>query len=220
LLELAHDATQHGWWEDYADALPPQLQEFIGLEAEAASSLQWQADAIPGLAQTEDYARQLAIAYQTVVPTTIPSVSERFLQARMIRQERLTCEPVLQLSLVLDESLLLRRVGNSRIMRNQLQQLIDVSKLPNVDLRVLPLSREIALLAGSFVIMTFGSRSTTGTASLGDVVSTENLSTEFYIEGEFDTHLYKLFFQALAKASLPPSQSRDLITATINRTWS
>jgi hypothetical protein len=220
LLELAHDATQHGWWEDYTEALAPQLQEFIGLEAEAASSLQWQADAIPGLMQTEDYARQLAIAYQTVVPTTLPSVSERFLQARMIRQERLTHEPVLQLSLVLDEALLLRRIGDSGVMRVQLQRLVDASELPNVELRILPLNRDIALLAGSFVIMTFGSRSTTGTASLGDIVSTENLSTEFYIEGEVDTHLYRLFFQALANASLPPPASRDLIAGTISRTWS
>ena len=53
LIELAQDATQPGWWDDYADALNPPLLEFIGLEAEAVSSLQWQADAIPGLLQTE-----------------------------------------------------------------------------------------------------------------------------------------------------------------------
>src|SRR5271154_6425481 len=78
LLELAQDATQRGWWEDYVDAVSPQLLEFMGLEAEAVSSLQWQADAVPGLVQTEDYARQLSAAYQTVVPTTPPSVSDRF----------------------------------------------------------------------------------------------------------------------------------------------
>ena len=55
LLEFAEDATQRGWWEGYADALNPQLLEFVGLEAEAVSSLQWQADIIPGLLQTEDY---------------------------------------------------------------------------------------------------------------------------------------------------------------------
>src|SRR5580698_2904528 len=74
LLELAQDATQRGWWEDYADTLTPQYLEFIGLEAEAASSLQLQSDAVPGLLQTEDYARHLNAAYQTVVPTTPPGV--------------------------------------------------------------------------------------------------------------------------------------------------
>jgi hypothetical protein len=220
LLELAEDATQHGWWEDYADVLTPETLEFIGLEAEAASSLQWQADGMPGLFQTEDYATQLTAAYQTVVPTTPPSVFDRFVQARMRRQERLTREPVLQLSVVLDEAVLLRRVGDRGIMRAQLERLTDVADMPNVDLRVMPLDREIGLQTGSFVIMSFGFRSAAEAASLGDVVSTENLSTELYVEGETDTYLYRLFFQAVAKASLPPADSRRLIVATIERTWS
>jgi hypothetical protein len=220
LLELAQDATQRGWWEDYADVLTPQYLEFIGLEAEAASSLQLQADAVPGLLQTEDYAKQLNAAYQTVVPTTPPSVFDRFLRARMLRQERLTREPVLQLSIVLDEAVLLRRVGDRGVMRAQLERLADAAGLPNVDLRVLPLNRDIALLAGSFVIMNFGSGAMGGAASLGDVVSTENLSTELYIEGETDTYLYRLFFQAVMKASLSSAESRQLIVTTMQRIWS
>lgn len=220
LLELAEDATQRGWWDDYADALNPQFLEFIGLEAEAVSSLQWQADVVPGLLQTEDYAKQLNVAYQTVVPTTPPSVFDRFVQARMLRQERLTREPVLQLSVVMDEAVLMRRVGDQGVMRAQLERLAEVADLPNVDLRIMPLNREIALLAGSFVIMTFGSRSTAEAASLGDVVSTENLNTELYIEGETDTYLYRLFFQAVTKASLSPAESRHLVVTTIEHAWS
>jgi hypothetical protein len=219
LLELAQEATQHGWWEDYADALSPQLLEFIGLEAEAVSSLQWQADAVPGLLQTEDYARQLGAAYQTVVPTIPPTVHERFLRARMLRQKRLTHEPVLQLSVVLDEAVLLRRIGDRGLMHAQLEHLVDVADLPNVDLRVLPLNRETALLAGSFVVMSFGSRTMAGATSLGDVVSTESLSTQLYIEGETDTYLYRVYFQNLAKASLSPAESRNFIVSTIERTW-
>jgi uncharacterized protein DUF5753/helix-turn-helix protein len=220
LLELAQDATQRGWWEDYADTLTPQYLEFIGLEAEAVSSLQLQADAVPGLMQTEDYARCLNAAYQTVVPTTPPGVFDRFLRARMLRQERLTREPVLQLSVVLDEAVLLRRVGDRGVMRAQLERLADVAELPNVDLRVLPLNRDIALLAGSFVIMSFGTGTMGEAASLGDVVSTENLSTELYIEGETDTYLYRLFFDALIKASLSLPESRQLIVTTMQRIWS
>ena len=220
LLELAQDATQAGWWDDYSDALNPQLLEFIGLEAEAVSSLQWQADTIPGLLQTEAYARQLNVAYQAVVPTTPPSLIDRFVRARMIRQERLTHEPVLQLSVVLDEAVLLRRVGDRGLMRAQLEHLTEMADLPNIDLRVMPLNRELALQAGSFVIMSFGSSSTTEAASLGDVVSTESLNTELHVEGETDTQLYRLFFQALTKASLSPAESRDLIFNTIERAWS
>ena len=220
LLELAEDATQAGWWDDYSDALNPQLLEFIGLEAEAASSRQWQADTVPGLLQTEAYARQLSVAYQAVVPTTPPSLIDRFVRSRMIRQERLTHEPALQLSVVLDEAVLLRRIGDRRLMRAQLVHLADMTGLSNIDLRVMPLDRELALLAGSFVIMSFGSSSTAEAASLGDVVSTESLNTELHVEGETDTQLYRLFFQALTKASLSPAESRDLIFTTIERAWS
>jgi hypothetical protein len=220
LLELAEDATRHGWWEDYADALTPQFVEFIGLEAEAVSSLQWQADAVPGLLQTEDYARELGAAYQTVVRTTPPSIYDHFLHVRMLRQQRLTHEPVLQLSVVMDEAVLLRRVGDDGLMRAQLERLADVANLPNVDLRVLPLNRKTALLAGTFVIMSFGSPAMTEATSLGDVVSTENLNTELYIEGETDTHLYRLFFEAFVNASLSPAESRQLIVTTLERAWS
>jgi len=219
LLELAEDATQRGWWDDYADALNPPLLEFIGLEAEAVSSLQWQADLVPGLLQTEDYVRQLSAAYQTVDPTTPPGVVDRFVQARMLRQERLTQEPLLQLSVVLDEAVLVRRIGDPGIMRAQLEHLADMADLPNVDLRVMPLNRATALMASSFVIMSFGSPSTEA-ASLGDVVSTESLNTELHVEGEADTYLYRLFFRKLAEASLSPADSRQLILATIERTWS
>src|SRR5580658_6043449 len=184
LLELAQDATQRGWWDDYADALTPQYLEFIGLEAEAASSLQMQADAVPGLLQTEDYARHLNAAYQSVVPTP-PGILDRFLGARMLRQERLTREPVLQLSVVLDEAVLLRRVGDPGVMRAQLEHLAAVADMPNVELRVMPLDRDLALVAGSFVIMSFSSQSAAEeAASLGDIVSTENLNTELYVDGE------------------------------------
>jgi hypothetical protein len=221
LLALAEDATQRGWWEDYADTLTPQYLEFIGLEAEAISSLQWQADLIPGLFQTEDYARQLNADYRTVVPTTPPGVFDRVVQARMVRQERLTREPVLQLSVVLDEAVLLRRVGGRGLMRAQLERLAAVADMPNVELRVMPLDRDLALVAGSFVIMSFSSQSAAEeAASLGDIVSTENLNTELYVDGETDTHLYRLFFDAVAKASLSPAESRDRIFTTIERLWS
>ena len=184
------------------------------------SSLQWQADVIPGLFQTEDYARQLSAAYQTVVPTTPPSVFDRFVQARMRRQERLTHEPVLQLSVVLDEAVLLRRVGDRGVMRAQLERLADVADMPNVDLRVMPLDREIALLAGSFVIMSFGSRSSARGCQPRRRRQHREPEHRDYTSRGRPNHLYRLFFQALAKASLSSADSRNLIVTTIERAWS
>lgn len=220
LLELAEDATQRGWWEDYSDVLPPPLQEFIGLEAEAVSSLQWQTDLIPGLLQTDGYARQLYDAIRALVtPAAPPSTVDRFVHARIRRQERLTQDPALQLSVVLDEAVLLRSIGDRGTMRAQLEHLLHVAELPNIDLRVMPLAGETALRTNSFVIMSFGYRSTAEATSLGDVVGTESLSTQLYVEGESDTYQYRLFFEALSEASLPPAASRDLIVTTKQRVW-
>ena len=138
----------------------------------------------------------------------------------MLRQERLTHEPVLQLSAILDEAVLLRSIGDRGIMRAQLERLLRVADLPNADLRVMPLDRKIALLTSSFVIMSFGSRSTAEAASLGDVVGTESLSNELHVEGETDTYLYRLFFHALTEASLSPTELQDLIVTTMQRAWS
>jgi Domain of unknown function (DUF5753)/Helix-turn-helix domain len=220
LLELAEDATLRGWWEDYADALHPQYLEFIGLEAEATSCLQWQADVVPGLLQTQGYTKRLDASYQTVVPTIPPTVHERLLRVRRLRQERLTQAPVLELSVVMDEAVLLRGIGDRDIMRSQLATLVEVAELPNVDLRVLPFKRDIAVGAASFVILGFGHQGESDTANLADVVSTESLSTELYVEGEADTYLYRLFFRTLSEAALPPTASRDLIVTTMEHVWS
>jgi transcriptional regulator with XRE-family HTH domain len=219
LLALAEDAVKRGWWDDYADILTPQYLEFIGLEEEAVSCLHWQADLFPGLLQTEEYARQLSIAYQNVDPTVPRTVNERFLRVRMRRQERLTRVPVLRLSVVIDEAVLLRRIGNPAVMRDQLRHLSTVAELPNVDVRILPLNQHSGLVTGAFVIMRFGAQGTPG-GSLGDVVSTEALATENYVEGETDTHLYSLFFDSLQGAALSAGDSRELILSTLVRMWS
>lgn len=220
LLGLADDAVQRGWWDDYADVLSPQYLEFIGLEAEAVTCLHWQADVVPGLLQSEDYARQLNVAYQSVDPTIPYNAHERFLQVRMRRQERLTREPVLRLSTVVDEAVLLRRIGNPAVMRDQLQHMVNMAELPNVDLRVLPLNQHSGLVTGAFVIMRFGFSPGAPDGILGDVVSTEALATENYVEGETDTHLYSLFFDSLHSAALSPSDSRELIMSITGRLWS
>lgn len=219
LLELADDAVQRGWWEDYSDVLTPEYREFIGLEEEAVSCLHWVSDAVPGLLQTEDYAKQLYEAYSKVDTSNPPSVYERLLRVRMRRQERLTLAPVLRFDLVMDEAVLRRKVGSSAIMNAQLRHLADAPELPNVDLRVLPLNGGAGLLAGSFVILRFDSQ-VGPSAALSDVVSTEALVTEISVEGETDTHLYRNFFDALARAALPPAESRHLIMSTIERLWS
>jgi transcriptional regulator with XRE-family HTH domain len=173
LLTLAAEAGQRGWWEEYSDALAPEFMEFIGLEAEAEADwmAHWQVGVIPGLLQTEEYARQLNSGYHSVIPTP-PGVLEPLVRVRMIRQELLRREPPLRLSVVIDESVLLRRIGDHGLMHTQLHHLVRVAGLPNVDLRILPLNRETSLVAESFAILAFGARPTDEADKLADVAST------------------------------------------------
>jgi transcriptional regulator with XRE-family HTH domain len=217
LLALAVEANERAWWYDYADALSPQYMEFIGLEAEAESELEWQAEAVPGLLQTEEYARAIHTAHQQVVLMP-PGIFERRVRVRMIRQELLTTRnPPLELSAVIDESVLMRKVGSREVMAGQLLHLAEMARLPNVELRVLPLQSEAAPMADSFVLLGFGPEYET--SKLGDVVTTEGIESNIYIEGETDTYTFRRFFGAFARASLAPSESRDLILETARRLW-
>jgi transcriptional regulator with XRE-family HTH domain len=217
LLALAAEANERAWWYDYADALSPQYMEFIGLEAEAATELEWQVEAVPGLLQTEEYARAIHTAHQQVVLMP-PGIFERRIQARMIRQELLTTRnPPLELSVVVDEAVLLRKVGSRDLMARQLRHLAEMTQLPNVELRILPLEGESSLMADSFVV--FGFSPEHETTRLGDVVSTESVENYFSIEGETDTYSFRLFFRALAAAALSPDDSRELVLETTRRLW-
>jgi hypothetical protein len=219
LMGLAEDAAQRGWWDEYSDALSPGFIEFVGLEAEASSCRTWNTDVVPGLLQTEGYSRQLDAAYRSVDPASPPATHERFLRVRQIRQERLTRKPVLQLYSIVDEAVLLRGVGDEAVMRAQLSHLIELSALPNVDLRVLPLKKNNALGGvPSFTIISFAPPGG-GERELRDVVNTESLSAELNLEGDETTHLFRLLFRKMTEASLSPSESRDLIVTITNSEW-
>lgn len=216
LLSLAREANERGWWEDYADALPDEYQAFIGIEAEAASAATWAVDIVPGLLQTEDYARQVHLGYQAAVPIP-PGIIDTRVKVRMIRQKVLTRDPPLELSVVLDESVLLRPIGKPRLMYAQLRHLLQMTDLPNVELRVLPLSKE-RLAANSFTILGFNPIGET--SGLRDVVNTESaVGSDLYVEGETDTYFHRLVFQSLEGVSCSSSESQELIQQTAERLW-
>jgi transcriptional regulator with XRE-family HTH domain len=217
LLALAVEANERAWWYDYADDLPSAYMEFIGLEAEAASEWEWQMAAVPGLLQTEEYTRAVHSAHQQAILKR-PGVFDRRVAVRMIRQEVLTTRnPPLELSAVIDESVLLRKVGSREVMSAQLRHLAEMAELPNVDLRILPLESETSLMADSFVV--FGFSPEHETSKLGDVVSTESVEHAFSIEGETDTYIFRLFFRAFVAASLSSHDSRERILQTWQRLW-
>jgi len=217
LLDLAAEANERAWWDNYADALSPTYRELLGLESEATSELVWQVTAVPGLLQTEGYARAIHDAHQQVVLEP-PGVFERRVAARMIRQQVLTSRnPPLQLSAVIDEAVLLRKVGTREVMSGQLRHLREVAELPNIKIRILPLQSETSLKADSFTVFEFSSEDASD--NLGDVVNTEAVTDQLRIEGESETYVFRLIFRAFAEASLSPEESRERILQTAQQLW-
>ena len=211
LLALAKEATEKGWWEAYSDVLPEEYAALIGLEAEARAFSTWSIEVIPGLLQTEGYARQVNTGYQ-IVARVPPGEMERRVQARLKRQQLLTREPPLELSVVLDESALLRQLADRPVMRQQLERLVEVGQLPNVSLRVFPgppVSHSYNLFAPC--------ASRRPRTMIPDIVYTEHLRSNLYFEDESDTYQYRLAFDLLHGQSLGPSESLEVISEAARR---
>jgi len=215
LLGLAEDAAQKGWWEEFADSLSEDYRQFIGLEHEAASMAIWHVDVVTGLLQTEAYARHIIGSYSRVEPMA-PGMIARMVKVRMRRQEVLSRED-LRLSVVLDESVLKRRIGDEQVMYEQLQRLVQEADRPNLTVQILPLNARHTVFGESFVI--FGFRDDDD-AMLPDVVIAEQLRSSVTLEGERETYLHRIAFQTLSEAALDPEESRALILEAAESYWS
>jgi hypothetical protein len=216
LLELAKDAAQRGWWEEYSDGLSADYQQFIGMEHEATSIAIWHVEVVAGLFQTEGYARHIIGSYSRVEPIP-PAMIERLVRVRMQRQQVLKREPAVQLTVVLDESILRRRIGSDQVMFEQLQRLAADADRPNVTLRILPLDAQHTVFAESFVIFGFGPDDN---AIFQDVVSNEHLKSADSLEGERETYLHRLVFDMLVSAALDPENSKGMIREAAESYWS
>jgi hypothetical protein len=165
---------------------------------------------VPGLLQTEAYARHIIGGYNQVDPIA-PGMVDRLVSIRLRRQQILARHPAPQMSVVLDQSILMRRVGGPEIMQEQLSRLARETERPGMTLQILPLETQHNLFAASFTLFGFGARND---AVLHDVVSTEQLTTALSVEGERETYLYSITFQQLAAAALDPVSSQALILDT------
>ena len=175
----------------------------------------WHVDVVTGLFQTEAYARHIISSYSRVEPVA-PGMIGRQVGVRMQRQQVLGREG-LQLSVVFDESILKRRIGDDAVMYEQLQHLAREAARPNITLQILPLDAQHTVFGESFVIFGFGADSD---QMLQDIVSTEQLLSSHTLEGERETYLHRIAFQMLSDAALDPVASREFILDMAESYWS
>jgi transcriptional regulator with XRE-family HTH domain len=214
LLALARDAEQTGWWADYPE-IRDDVAAFIALEDEADSAYYMEAQVIPGLLQTKEYARHVIQGWN-VLATLPPQTIERHIEVRMRRQRVLDPPHSLRISVVLDESALLRRIGDAGIMARQLDHLVNELARPNVTLQVLPLDGlHEPVLGESFILFDFP---VTNGFVFPTALHTESLITTDS-QDETVIHMHRLAFKNLAAHSLSQEESIEIIRAARIR-WS
>jgi transcriptional regulator with XRE-family HTH domain len=154
LLTLAREARTRGWWQSYSsDAIPEWFQVYLGLESEAATIREYDAELIPGLFQTEDYYR--AFEYAAPAARDAQAIEHR-IAVRTARQERLIADDAPEVWTVLNEAVVRRVVGGPDVMRRQLERVAELAERPNISVQLLQFrSGAHPAMDGSFTILGF-----------------------------------------------------------------
>jgi transcriptional regulator with XRE-family HTH domain len=207
LVQLARDSRQKGWWHAYSDTIQPQFATYLGLESAASEIRIYEVSLIPGLLQTEDYARTVISA--GMVNSSHEDIDRR-VELLMARQPALTRADPPKLWAVLDEAALRRRVGGADLMRLQLDFLLGVTGLPNVAVQVIPFGGGAHPAMGRpFVVLVFPERADP------DVVYLEDLTSALYLEDVDEVDRYNVFFNHLRATALSFDDSSALIASVL-----
>jgi transcriptional regulator with XRE-family HTH domain len=210
LLTLVREANAPGWWHSFTDVLPNWFQPYIGLEEAATLIRSYELQFVPGLLQTEDYARAVI---QEGSKGVEQEVIERRVGVRMNRQLILTRPDGPKLWIVVDEAALRRPIGGPKVMRAQLEHLITQSERPNLTLQVMPFRfGGHAAEGGAFSILRFPE------TDLSDVVYLEHLVSAIYLDKREEVERYMEAMNRLSVDSVPPEQTANLLNSIINGT--
>jgi transcriptional regulator with XRE-family HTH domain len=209
LTALCKEAETPGWWHSYNGAIPKWFEPFVGLESAASAIRAYDAEAIPGLFQTRDYAEVM------IRLASNPGDVAQTVEVRMERQRLLTRRNPPQLTVVLGEKALCAKLDQS-VTLEQLTRLDEVSRLPNVSLRILPLGEvHPGLAAGQrFYLLAFPSA---GRLTEPPLVYAESLTGAVYLDKPEELEAYEHAWQGILKVALTPGDSRTKISEYIAR---
>ncbi len=205
LLDLAERASAPGWWHAYGDVLPAWFENYVGLEQAAILIRTYEAQFVPGLLQTADYAR--AVVRLGYPCRTDDEVHQR-VELRRHRQELLTRTAPPTLWAVLDEAALRRPVGGTDVMRAQIDHVLAVGEQPHVTLQLVPLhAGGHAAAGGPFTLLRFAE------PDLGDLVYLEQLTTARYLDKPHDVEDYQAIMEQLAVQAYTPADTTTALRA-------
>ncbi|MEV5277239.1 helix-turn-helix transcriptional regulator [Streptomyces sp. NPDC051994] len=183
-VALAEEANKPGWWQRFHDILPDWFSMYVSLEGAASLIRSYEPHFVPGLLQTEEYAR--GVMRSGALGVTSEADTERHVALRMERQSLLTRADAPRLWVVMDETVLRRPVGSPQVMRDQIDRLLEASTLPNVTVQLAEFaSGHHPGTYGPFVLFRFA------VPELPDMVYSEYLTGAVYLDArpEVATHL-------------------------------
>lgn len=199
-LDMVKQSNQPGWWQSYGDVMPKWLDNYVGLE-EAASRIQtYELQFVPGLMQTEEYARAVA---SHGVPENASDKVEQRVAFRMRRQKVLMRPNAPRLWAVIDESVLRRPIGGREVQLRQIEKLLELTSLPNISLQVVPLELSGYAAEGAFTLLRFAE------PELPNVAYIEYLSGALYLERLDEIEVYSRALDRLAVDAETPERTRQ-----------
>jgi len=201
LTSLTGRADEATWWAPWAQVVPDWLKTFVGLEGLAEREFTFEPIIVPGLLQTEDYAREVTAD----TPRVRADHGERFVGFRMARARRLTdSDQPLHLHAVIAEAALRLRVGSTELRRAQLEHLVAMAERPNVTVQVIrPEDGLHTALTGQFVVLDFENVRSIGYTELHDGA--------VYVQDPDQVRSYTMTAENLQRVALGPDQSAALI---------
>ncbi|MGH3874552.1 MAG: helix-turn-helix domain-containing protein [Pseudonocardiaceae bacterium] len=205
LASLAGSADRQTWWAPWTDVVPDWLRTFVGLEGLASHVAQYAASGVPALLQTEDY----SLGVTTGGGRVRPDHDERTVSLRMERQRRLTNDEPLNLTALIEESVLDRPIGSTAAMQGQLEHLLVMSERDNVEVLVLPTALGAHDgLVGPFTLLDF--------AAAQSIVYVEHVNGAVYMQDQREVAVYTRIIDRLRAAALSPARSAEMIRSRLS----
>ncbi|GAA0916191.1 transcriptional regulator [Virgisporangium aurantiacum] len=209
MLALARAANAPGWWSQYSDLLPPWFQNYLGLEEAATLIRTYEVQFVPGLLQTEAYARSVILLGHSQKDAR---ELDRRVELRMARKRILGIPDAPRLWAVIDEAVLRRPIGGREVLREQVEELLELTEHPKVRLQVMPFwSGGHAAAGGAFTILRFPLR------DLPDMVYIEQLTSAIYLDKQDDVDRYLAAVGRLFIEAEPPDRTPDILRDALNQ---
>ncbi|MFG1640223.1 helix-turn-helix domain-containing protein [Amycolatopsis sp. NPDC049252] len=201
-LDMVKQSNEPGWWRRFGETMPNWFTDLVGLEEAAARIQIWEPLYVSGLLQIEGYARAI---FSHGRPEMADDRVDQLVALRMRRQKMFSRPDAPRVWMVLDESVLHRPIGGMKVLKQQIEYLLEMSALPHVSVQVLPFSRSGLSAEHAFSLLRFGE------PELPNIAYVEYLTGAHYIEKREEIEKYSRALDMLAVDAETPDRSRSML---------